>query len=227
LAASYRSMANTRIGWRKKTMTLPRLGSWVRIPSPAPKFFTIDIELRETPRSACCFPTSPIKAGEAWGKRRKANVALLPRTIGGVAMYRCTEPLSSCVRSTTTGLKLSHRIERPVHLFSQGPPTHRHNLTTPALPSNDSFNDSAPPTVTRPAAGQRERRPHWQGSTRPPPNRLRRLTKSSCRRTSRWCPTGTRKLATDLDMTTMQHSLCQALNDLFEKQCSSAPSARR
>jgi hypothetical protein len=123
--------------------SLPRLGSWVRIPSPAPKFFTIDIELRATLRSARCFPTSPVEAGEAWGKRRKANAALRPRTIGGVAMRRCTEPLSSCVRSTTTGLKLSHRIERPVHLFSQGPPTHRHKLTTPALPSNDSFNDLA------------------------------------------------------------------------------------
>ncbi len=92
----------------------------------------IDIELRATLRSACCFPTSPVKAGEAWGKRRKANAALLPRTIGGVAMRRCTEPLSSCVRSTTTGLKLSHRIERPVHSFSQGPPTHRYKLNHPS-----------------------------------------------------------------------------------------------
>jgi hypothetical protein len=56
-----------------------------------------------------------------WGKRRKANIALLPRTIDGVAMRRCTEPLSSCVRSTTTGLKPSHRIERPVHSLSRGP----------------------------------------------------------------------------------------------------------
>ena len=63
---------------------LPRLGSWVRIPSPAPRFFNIDIELRATLRGRCCFPASPVKAGEAWGKRRKAIIALLPRSITGV-----------------------------------------------------------------------------------------------------------------------------------------------
>lgn len=37
------------------------------------------------------------------------------------------------------------------------------NLTTPALASNDSFSDSAPPTVTHSAAGRRERRPSLAG----------------------------------------------------------------
>jgi len=53
--------------------TLPRLGSRVRIPSPAPGFLKEIKKLEDALRGVFCFPDIGAKIGEAGGKQRKAR----------------------------------------------------------------------------------------------------------------------------------------------------------
>jgi hypothetical protein len=52
--------------------TLPRLGSGVRIPSPAPKFLKKSNRLERSFRAVFCFPARVSETGEAWGKQQEA-----------------------------------------------------------------------------------------------------------------------------------------------------------
>ena len=51
------------------TTTLPRLGSRVRIPSPAPNFLDEVNGLEQFFGAFFCFPASLSEIGEAWGKQ--------------------------------------------------------------------------------------------------------------------------------------------------------------
>jgi hypothetical protein len=55
-----------------RDITLPRLGSRVRIPSPAPKFLKKSNRLERSFRAAFCFPARGSETGEAWGKQQEA-----------------------------------------------------------------------------------------------------------------------------------------------------------
>jgi len=62
--------------------TLPRLGSRVRIPSPAPNFFK-NINLLERPfGTILCFPAGLGEPGEAWGKRQREDRSGRMATLG-------------------------------------------------------------------------------------------------------------------------------------------------
>jgi hypothetical protein len=62
-----------RMLWRLKSAILPRLGSWVRIPSPAPDFLKKMKRLRRSFGAVFCFLGLACRAGEAWGKLREAS----------------------------------------------------------------------------------------------------------------------------------------------------------
>src|SRR5260370_41020571 len=64
---SYREAA------RSRGPTLPRLGSRVRIPSPAPNFLKKISDMDRSLGIAFCFPALACSAGEAWGKLREAG----------------------------------------------------------------------------------------------------------------------------------------------------------
>jgi hypothetical protein len=96
--------------------TLPRLGSRVRIPSPAPEILKDFREFRAAPRGRFCFPDRAIKSGEAWGKQPRAHCSVTRRANGEVAISdamcrsrfsnaRCATPnstLTSAVSSDRT-----------------------------------------------------------------------------------------------------------------------------
>src|SRR5580704_1010845 len=55
--------------------TLPRLGSRVRIPSPAPVFLKEISDFERSFGAVGRFPAPNVRAGEAWGSTRKRNLA--------------------------------------------------------------------------------------------------------------------------------------------------------
>ncbi len=65
-------IACCRIFWRTAFSILPRLGSWVRIPSPAPDFLKKISGLERSFGAAFCFPGLRAVVGEARGKQRDA-----------------------------------------------------------------------------------------------------------------------------------------------------------
>jgi hypothetical protein len=85
--------------------TLPRLGSRVRIPSPAPNFLEEINGLKRSSGAASCFPAPLVETGEAWGKEDRS---------GRTATFGiCRPPMSraghSRQRRTTAGQNLRSR----------------------------------------------------------------------------------------------------------------------
>ena len=56
----------------RSAITLPRLGSRVRIPSPAPNFLREINGLERSFGAVFCFPALVWETGEAWGKQQEA-----------------------------------------------------------------------------------------------------------------------------------------------------------
>ena len=82
---------------RGGSATLPRLGSRVRIPSPAPNFLK---EINDFERSfgpVCRFPAPDVRAGEAWGKHQKAQSSMLSTTFGMVGAVVARSPVRTKV----------------------------------------------------------------------------------------------------------------------------------
>ena len=74
-------------GIRSKTVprwspTLPRLGSRVRIPSPAPNFLKEISFLERSFGAVFCFPASLCETGEAWGKQQEEDRSGRAATFG-------------------------------------------------------------------------------------------------------------------------------------------------
>ena len=61
---------------------LPRLGSRVRIPSPAPDFSREISFLERSFRAVLCFPARASETGEAWGKQQEACRSGRAATLG-------------------------------------------------------------------------------------------------------------------------------------------------
>ena len=76
--------------------TLPRLGSRVRIPSPAPNFLKEINSLERSFGAVFRFPRPGRETGEAWGKHQKAQSGVLSITFGMVG----TVVACSSVRTT-------------------------------------------------------------------------------------------------------------------------------
>jgi hypothetical protein len=82
----YHCWTNAHIGCIATSVafpTLPRSGSRVRIPSPAPNFFKLINESEGSVRDFFCFPASGVKAGEAGGKQQTAEVSGLSDALPG------------------------------------------------------------------------------------------------------------------------------------------------
>src|SRR5208282_4141965 len=82
VSIDYRTVAGGGIAYSSLIMTLPRLGSRVRIPSPAPKSLRDFNRLRAALRGRFCFPALGTKAGEAGGKQQKAQSSAVWVTFG-------------------------------------------------------------------------------------------------------------------------------------------------
>ncbi len=70
-----------RVG-RRRHATLPRLGSRVRIPSPAPDFLNEIIVLKRSFGAVFCFPAHRAGAGEAPGKQPASCRGIRPAAFG-------------------------------------------------------------------------------------------------------------------------------------------------
>ena len=71
-----------RIPPNRVTAILPRLGSWVQIPSPAPVFLNKFRGLERSFGAVFCFPAHRVGAGEAMGKQPASCCGIRPAAFG-------------------------------------------------------------------------------------------------------------------------------------------------
>ena len=116
-------------------ITLPRLGSGVQFASPAPKIFKEIRCLKRPVGAVFCFPASPDKTGEAWGKQQKANGSARSDTFGvpglakrSIRVFRLTRlaarRTSSCLLAPNVAMLAS--VEEPV--FHNAKSRNRHGV---------------------------------------------------------------------------------------------------
>src|SRR3984885_11085265 len=73
LCGNRQCLADPDTASQSPSQPLPRLGSRVRIPSPAPKFLKEISDIVRSFGAFFCFPALACRAGEAWGKLREAG----------------------------------------------------------------------------------------------------------------------------------------------------------